>query len=161
MRTIATLLGLTALTIPLPAAAEFLLNCRLIDSGNPVYRQHCKPETRYLVVNECSVSKICVIKKQNFKGVFSGSVGLSANGIPVALSNPVNTTVSLSGSLAFAADSSLASTGSAPSLSVPTGTTSIAGRSVMPSAGGSLSNTDAGVTRTAGDVISGAGGLLK
>src|SRR5687767_5163508 len=156
MRTIATLLGLTALAIPLPAAAEFLLNCRLIDSGNPVYRQHCKPETRYLVVNECSVSKICVIKKQNFKGVFSGGVGLSANGIPVAVTSPVNTTVSLSGSLAIAADSSLASTadgmGSAPSLSVPTGTTSIAGRSVMPSTGGSLSNTAGGVTRTAGGV---------
>jgi hypothetical protein len=165
MRTIAMFLGLTALAIPLPAAAEFLLNCRLIDSGNPIYRQHCKAETRYLVVNECSVSKICVVKKQNFKGEFSGNVGLSANGIPILMSNPVSTTVALSENLTIAPSSNITSTagdiGSAPGLSVNTSTTSLAGRSPTASAGESLSNTAGGATRTAGDVVSGAGGLLK
>jgi hypothetical protein len=169
MRTLAAFLGLTALAIPLPAAAEFLLNCRLIDSGNPIYRQHCKAETRYLVVNECSVSNICVVKKQNFKGVFSGSAGLSANGIPIATSNPVNSTVALSGNLDIAASSNITGTagdiGSAPGLSVNTSTTPLAGRSVTGSAGVGLSNPSGsltrGVTRTAGGVVSGAGGLLK
>jgi hypothetical protein len=158
-------LGLTALAIPLPAAAEFLLNCQLIDPGNWIYRQHCKAETRYLVVNECSASKICVVKKQNFTGVFSSSVGLSASGVPIALSNPVNTAVSLSGGLAIAASSDVTGTadgiGSSLRLSVSTGTRSLASQSLTGSTGRSLSNTAGGVTRTAGGVVSGAGGLLK
>src|SRR5688500_813516 len=165
MRTVATFLGLTAFAIPLPTSAEFLLNCHLIDSGNPIYRQHCKAETRYLVVNECSASKICVTKKQNFKGVFSGSVGLSLTGIPIAMSNGVNTPVSLSGNLAIDACSNVTGTvdgiGSSSSLSIGTSTTSLGSRSLTRSTGETLSNTAGGVTRTAGGVVSGAGGLLK
>lgn len=156
MRTLATFLGLMTLAVPLPAAADFLLNCHLIDSGNPVYRQHCKTESRYLVVNECAPSRICVTKKQNFKGVFSGSVGLSANGIPIALSNVNKAAVSASGQLTIATGDNVTGTvNSSSSLSVTT-STSLGSRSLTGSAG-----AVGGVTQTAGGVVSSAGGLLK
>jgi hypothetical protein len=103
MRALAAFLGLMGLASSPAAADEFLLNCRFIDSSHPIYRQHCKAETKYLVATECDSSGICIIKIQNFKGAYSVGEGLSVNGVRTDPSigdtvatagNPANSSVS-------------------------------------------------------------------
>ncbi len=126
MRIISLFLGLPLLAMPSAASAEYLLNCRLIDAGHAIYRQHCKAEARYLVVTECSTSEICVVKIQNFKGAYSGADGLSADGIRITLRKALDPTTANAGDLVSRAVSNV--TGST------SGVSSAAGMSVNTSA---------------------------
>ena len=42
-----------------PVAADYLLNCRLMDPGHPLYRQHCK-EASQVVRLKCASEEDCV-----------------------------------------------------------------------------------------------------
>ena len=55
----------------LPAHAEFLLNCRLMDRHQPFYEHYCLGDKdSFLVVAKCSEQGLCMIKRQNFKGAY-------------------------------------------------------------------------------------------
>jgi len=45
------------------ARADFLLNCRLMNPGNPVYRQHCR-ENLEVVRIECGTQEECLTLKK-------------------------------------------------------------------------------------------------
>ena len=66
-----------------PSRAEFLLNCRLMDRHDRLYEHYCLgDQDSFLVVAKCSEHGLCVIKKQNFKGVYYSEK--NASGRPVA-----------------------------------------------------------------------------
>jgi len=106
MRTVAAFICVAAFASACPAQAEFLLNCRLMDANHPIYRHHCKAETGYLVASECLNARVCVLKKQNFKGIYSDGLGLEHDGISSAtsslLTSPGETLASSAGSTSLA-----------------------------------------------------------
>ena len=147
MRAAAALLTLAGIVSANPAQAEFLLNCRLMDSAHPIYRQHCKAETGYLLASECLDARICIVKKQNFKGIYSDGLGLELDGIRTATS-----------SLLAAPGETLASTSLA-------GATPTLGRTAIAARTSSTTNTLGNVSKTATGTLAGAadtaGGLLR
>jgi hypothetical protein len=58
MRSVIVAIGLLTALFE-PAAADYLLNCRLMDPGHPLYRQHCK-EASQVVRLECASEEDCV-----------------------------------------------------------------------------------------------------
>ena len=65
------------LTSDTPAKADFLLNCRLMDSGNPVYREHCK-EKSHVVRIRCQTTKACLLLRK----LIGSSQAVSEVGVP-------------------------------------------------------------------------------
>jgi hypothetical protein len=60
----------------IPAEADYLLNCRLMDSDTPSWwRKGCKWET---IITECEPNELCKVKRLNIESM-SAKAALSAN----------------------------------------------------------------------------------
>jgi hypothetical protein len=53
--------------------AGFLLNCRLMQRGSNLYEWLCQGNSgnSYLLAEKCPERKLCILKKQNFKGPYT------------------------------------------------------------------------------------------
>jgi hypothetical protein len=56
------------LTLTVPAQAEYLLNCRLMNPSSPDYKRYCVGNLSYV---DCSPQGVCIAKMQNFKSAYS------------------------------------------------------------------------------------------
>jgi hypothetical protein len=70
------LISLATTLCSIPAEADYLLNCRLMDSDTPSWwRKGCKWET---IISECEPNELCKVKRLNIVSV-SAKAALSAN----------------------------------------------------------------------------------
>jgi hypothetical protein len=70
------IISLATLMCSIPAEADYLLNCRLMDSDTPSWwRKGCKWET---IITECEPNELCKVKRLNIVSV-SAKAALSAN----------------------------------------------------------------------------------
>jgi hypothetical protein len=67
--------GLIALvTLTVPAQAEYLLNCRLMDPGSPDYKRYCMGELSKLdLIKRCNSQGVCIVRAQNFKSAYAAN----------------------------------------------------------------------------------------
>jgi hypothetical protein len=104
----------------LPSHA-FLLNCRLMDRQHPFYEHYCLgDQDSLLVVAQCAERGLCVIKRQNFKGVYYsetnaaerliGELGSTAQAVGTQTGlSAVNSTLSAPAGVRSLADNSVRS----------------------------------------------------
>jgi hypothetical protein len=70
----ACIIGASILAVSATSSqAGFLLNCRLMQRSSNLYEWLCQGDSgnSYLLAEKCSERKLCIIKKQNFKGPYT------------------------------------------------------------------------------------------
>ena len=142
-----------------PAKADFLLNCRFIDSGNPIYRQHCKEGS--VVRIKCHTEKECLLLRKliNSSGAISDVGGSSlvtgTTGTASSASSQIGGAVSGAGS---AVGGAVSSTGSQIGGAVSGAGSAVGG--AVSSTGNQLGGTVSGAGSAVGGVVSGAASRL-
>jgi hypothetical protein len=163
------------------AKAEYLLNCRLMNPGHPLFRQHCKAEvplitteiTRYF----CFTKQQCMkVKKKNFSkykyvAVPTASTAPSRDGSASSDSSSVtastggsNTTSGVGGAVSTTSDGAggaVSDTGNSVGGTVSGAGDSLGASNVGSAAGGTVSNVGNTVGGTVSNVGSTAGSLLR
>ena len=140
------IISLATLLCSIPTEAEYLLNCRLMNSDSPSWwRKGCKWET---IISECGPNELCKVKRLNIVSV-SAKAALSAN-LSLRTSVLVNSTT--------AETAGLAATMSSPGLTTTsrtTATVSPAGSGALGGVAETLNNAASGTTGTANRTVSG------
>jgi hypothetical protein len=79
---IVCLVLVAGLALSLPAHAEYLLNCRLMDPHTPDFIRWClgEREQRRYLVEHCDIQGSCMKRLQNFSTVFSRNVAADKEG---------------------------------------------------------------------------------
>ena len=100
MRSVLVAIGLL-LALFEPVAADYLLNCRLMDPGHPLYRQHCK-EGSQVIRLKCASEEDCVSTlgdSASASGTVVENAGSAVGAAGVAGSSAVGGAVSGAGNL--------------------------------------------------------------
>jgi hypothetical protein len=157
LATIALVCGVfTVLFIP-GTKADFILNCRLLDTGNPIWKQHCKAETRQLVRVRCRDRFECLALKKLILSLGGSIQDLEAVGM-----SPVPGVAGALGSTISNGGNTLGGTveGAGGTVGGVIGGVSPSGGEAVDSTGSALGRTVSGSTSTLGNTVTGAGDTL-
>jgi hypothetical protein len=140
------IISLAAIMCSIPAEADYLLNCRLMDSDTPSWWQKgCKWET---IISECEPNELCKVKRLNIVSV-SAKAALSAN-LKLRTAALVNSTTADVAGLAAMSSSGLATTSRA----------NAADNTLSGAVGGTASTVNGVASATTGAVDGTASGLV-
>jgi hypothetical protein len=155
------------------ARADFLLNCRLLDTNRVIWKQHCRAQTPARVRCrdrfECLVLKKLVLSQggtvQNLEGVvarLAPSMGQAVGSTTGALGTAVQGSASALGGTISTAGHTLGGTveGATNSVGGALGGVSSAGSDIVSSTGSGLDGSISGATNTVGDTITSAGNTV-
>jgi hypothetical protein len=147
---------LTALVIP-SARADFILNCRLLDTGNPIWKQHCKAETREPVRVRCRDRLECLALKKLIL-----SQGGSIAGLEAVATSPAPSVTGTLGSTVSNGGNTLGRTveGAGGTVGGVVGGISPSGGEAAGSTGSVLGGTVSGSANTLGGTVTGAGNAV-
>jgi len=144
-----------AALFPSSARADFVLNCRLLDTNHPIWKQHCKAQTRELARVRCRDRLECLaLKKLIF--LQTDSIDTRAGVSPgPSVTGALGSAVSGAGSTLGGAVQGAGSTvGGVVNSVSPTAGEIV--RSTTSAAGGAVSGT----TDTIGNTVTGAGNTV-
>jgi hypothetical protein len=146
----------TALIVP-SARADFLLNCRLLDTGNPIWKQHCKAETREPVRVRCRDRFECLALKKLILSQGRSTADLEAVG-----TSPAPSVTGTLGSTISNGGNTLGGTveGAGGTVGGVVGGVSPSGGETVGSTGSVLGGTISRSTNTLGGTVTGAGGAV-
>ena len=152
------------------ARADFLLNCRLLDTDRVIWKQHCRAQTPARVRCrdrfECLVLKKLVLSQggtvQNLEGVvarLAPSMAQAVGSTTGPLGTAVQGSASALGGTIWSAGHTLGGTveGATNSIGGALGGVSSAGSDIVSSTGSGLDGSISGATDTVGDTITSAG----
>jgi hypothetical protein len=155
-----------AALFPSSARADFVLNCRLLDTNHPIWKQHCKAQTRELARVRCrdrleclALKKLIFLQTDSIDTRAGVSPGPSVTGV---LGSAVSGAGSTLGGAVQGAGSTLGGTVQGAGSTVGGVVNSVsptAGeivRSTTSAAGGAVSGT----TDTIGNTVTGAGNTV-
>ena len=172
------------------ARADFILNCRLLDTDRVIWKQHCKAETRKMARVRCRDRFECLVVKKlilsqggtlqnlggavaallpsikattNLRTLSSGStLGQAVGSTTGALGTAVQGSTSALGGTISSAGHTLGGTveGATNSVGSAVGGVSAAGGEIVSSTGSGLDRTTSGATDTVGGTITSAGNTV-